>query len=76
MRIPAHYIVLLLATAQLTTSAILAIDYGLDSYKAVLIKSGSNIDIVLNRDSKRKTSSVLTLRDSERSYGADAINLV
>ncbi|CAG8539513.1 9442_t:CDS:10 [Ambispora leptoticha] len=33
------------------------------------------MEIVLNRDSKRKTQSTLTIRESERVYGSDSVNL-
>jgi hypoxia up-regulated 1 len=58
-------------------AALLAIDYGNDWFKVALVRPGNPpLDIVLNRDSKRKTQSILTIRDGERSYGTDAFNLV
>ncbi len=59
-----------------TEAAVMAIDYGTDWFKVALVKPGIPLDIVLNRDSKRKTQSVLTIRGEERIYGADAVNLV
>jgi hypoxia up-regulated 1 len=60
----------------LAEAAVMAIDYGTDWFKVALVKPGIPLDIVLNRDSKRKTQSVLTIRGEERVYGTDAINLV
>ncbi|RKP25390.1 Hsp70 protein-domain-containing protein, partial [Syncephalis pseudoplumigaleata] len=51
------------------------IDYGQEWYKVALVKRGIPLDLVLNRDSKRKTASALTLRNGERSYGSDALSL-
>ncbi|RIA89435.1 Hsp70 protein [Glomus cerebriforme] len=59
----------------LTEAAVIAIDYGTDWFKVALVKPGIPLDIVLNRDSKRKTQSALTIRGEERIYGSDAVNL-
>ncbi|CAG8645954.1 5299_t:CDS:2, partial [Funneliformis mosseae] len=56
-------------------AAVMAIDYGTDWFKVALVKPGIPLDIVLNRDSKRKTQSALTIRGEERIYGSDAVNL-
>ncbi|CAG8529838.1 6183_t:CDS:10 [Diversispora eburnea] len=53
----------------------MAVDYGTDWFKVALVKPGIPLDIVLNRDSKRKTASVINIRGEERIYGSDAINL-
>jgi hypoxia up-regulated 1 len=34
------------------------------------------LDVALNKDSKRKTQSVVTIRNQERIFGSDAISLV
>ncbi|RGB32887.1 Hsp70 protein [Rhizophagus diaphanus] len=59
----------------LIEAAVIAIDYGTDWFKVALVKPGIPLDIVLNRDSKRKTQSALTIRGEERIYGSDAVNL-
>ncbi|CAI2179762.1 6593_t:CDS:10 [Funneliformis geosporum] len=56
-------------------AAVMAIDYGTDWFKVALVKPGIPLDIVLNRDSKRKTQAALTIRGEERIYGSDAVNL-
>ncbi|KAI8052557.1 Hsp70 protein-domain-containing protein [Syncephalis plumigaleata] len=84
MRVNAVSLSALLAglTATVTLSglanaaAVVGIDYGQEWYKVALVKRGIPLDLVLNRDSKRKTASVLTLRNGERSYGSDALSLV
>ncbi|GAA98931.1 uncharacterized protein L969DRAFT_95608 [Mixia osmundae IAM 14324] len=78
-----------LAGVRAAPSGVLAIDAGTDSTKAVLIKPGVPFDVVLNKDSKRKTSSIVTLRvkqetvdgaknkvEVERFVGGDAASLV
>ncbi|CAG8728436.1 15224_t:CDS:2, partial [Acaulospora morrowiae] len=70
-------VLLLVTLFALSTSeaAVMAVDYGTDWFKVALVKPGIPLDIVLNRDSKRKTQSVLTVRGEERIYGTDAVNL-
>jgi hypoxia up-regulated 1 len=54
----------------------MSIDYGTEWFKVGLIKPGIPLDVALNKDSKRKTQSVVTIRNDERIYGTDAISLV
>ncbi|KAG1467564.1 hypothetical protein G6F56_004344 [Rhizopus delemar] len=53
----------------------MSIDYGTEWFKVGLIKPGMPLDVALNKDSKRKTQSVVTFRNNERIYGSDAISL-
>ncbi|KAG2214044.1 hypothetical protein INT46_004959 [Mucor plumbeus] len=53
----------------------MSIDYGTEWFKVGLIKPGMPLDVALNKDSKRKTQSVVTIRHNERIYGGDAISL-
>ena len=57
-------------------ASLLAIDYGTDGFKASLVKPGVPFDVLINKDSKRKTPSLVTLRGEDRSFGAEAANLV
>lgn len=57
-------------------AAVMSIDYGTEWFKVGLIKPGMPLDVALNKDSKRKTQSVVTIRHDERIYGGDAISLV
>ena len=56
--------------------AVMSIDYGTEWFKVGLIKPGIPLDIALNKDSKRKTQAVVSIRGEERIYGSDAVNLV
>nr|CAG8458621.1 14126_t:CDS:10 [Entrophospora candida] len=56
-------------------ATVIGIDYGTDWFKVSIVKPGIPLNIVLNRDSKRKTQSVITIRDNERLYGSDAVNI-
>ncbi|KAL7317979.1 lumenal Hsp70 protein [Mucor circinelloides] len=56
-------------------AAVMSIDYGTEWFKVGLIKPGMPLDVALNKDSKRKTQSVVTIRHDERIYGGDAISL-
>ena len=57
-------------------AAVMSIDYGTEWFKVGLIKPGMPLDVALNKDSKRKTPSVVTIRNNERIYGSDAVSLV
>lgn len=67
---------LLLSVSPVNGASLLAIDYGTDGFKAALIKPGVPFDVLINKDSKRKTGSIVTLRGEERSFGGEAANLV
>jgi hypoxia up-regulated 1 len=60
----------------LALASVLAIDYGSDFIKASLMKPGVPFDVLLNKDSKRKISSVVAFKKGERLFGQDAFNLV
>ncbi|PVU93078.1 hypothetical protein BB561_003480 [Smittium simulii] len=57
------------------SSAVLGIDYGADSFRIALANPGKHMDVVLNRSSKRKTRSVVTMRGMERYFDDDAVGL-
>ncbi|GAA5804422.1 hypothetical protein HPULCUR_009915 [Helicostylum pulchrum] len=70
------YAVALLCTMiPVAQAAVMSIDYGTDWFKVGLIKPGMPLDVALNKDSKRKTQSVVTIRHDERIYGSDAVSL-
>ncbi|KAI9258219.1 Hsp70 protein-domain-containing protein [Phascolomyces articulosus] len=56
-------------------AAVMSIDYGAEWFKVGLIKPGIPLDVALNKDSKRKTQAVVTIRDEQRLYGSDAVAL-
>ncbi|CEG73106.1 hypothetical protein RMATCC62417_08549 [Rhizopus microsporus] len=68
-------VLLLWTTLPSVNAAVMSIDYGTEWFKVGLIKPGMPLDVVLNKDSKRKTQSVVTIRNNERVYGTDAISL-
>ena len=53
----------------LCDAAVIGIDMGSESFKIGIVRPGSNIDIVLNEQTKRKTPTVITYRDGERFFG-------
>lgn len=68
---------LVLLGCQLASSASVAtvsIDIGSEFIKIGLVKPGVPMDIVLNRESKRKTPNVLAIRKGEREFGSDALH--
>lgn len=70
------YVIGLLFLVQEAQAAVMSIDYGTEWFKVGLIKPGMPLDVALNKDSKRKTQSVVTIRHDERIYGSDAVSLV
>lgn len=71
-----YTVALLCIITPVAHAAVMSIDYGTDWFKVGLIKPGMPLDVALNKDSKRKTQSVVTIRHDERIYGSDAISLV
>jgi hypoxia up-regulated 1 len=56
-------------------TTVIGIDYGTDWLKVSVIKPGGIIETVLNHESKRKTQTVLNIRDGVRTFGTQAVNL-
>ena len=48
----------------------------LNGSEMALVQPGKSIDLVLNRDSKRKTSSVVLIDGLEHTFGSEAVGLV
>lgn len=53
--------------------AVMAIDLGAEFLKLALIKPGVPMEIVLNRESARKTPFALTIKEGERFFGSEAL---
>jgi len=71
------FLILIFVETSLNVSAsVIGIDYGTDWYKVSIVMPGIPLDIVLNRESKRKTAATICFRDGIRYFGSDAINLV
>lgn len=60
-----------LCLASAVRAAVLAIDYGAEFTKLSLVKPGVPFDVVLDRDSKRKISSVVGWKRDDRVFGAE-----
>jgi len=60
----------------ISAAALLAIDLGTDSFKASLVKPGVPFDVLVTKEGRRKTQSLVTLRKDDRSFGGEAANLV
>jgi hypoxia up-regulated 1 len=52
-------------------AAILAIDYGAEFTKLSLVKPGVPFDVLIDRDSKRKISSVVGWKRDDRVFGQE-----
>lgn len=76
MRLLPSLTALLLCLPSSFAASLLAIDYGTDGFKAALVKPGVPFDVLINKDSKRKTPSIVALRGEDRSFGGEAANLV
>jgi molecular chaperone DnaK (HSP70) len=67
-------LVLLALLYTVTNAAVIGIDLGSDTFKIGIAKSGAPIDLVLNEQSKRKTSTMVGFRgDYERYLGENAL---
>ncbi|KAH6904466.1 heat shock protein 70 family [Coprinopsis sp. MPI-PUGE-AT-0042] len=77
MRLPIAWgIVSLLAVIPSSVLAsVLAIDYGAEFITASLMKPGLPFDVLLNKDSKRKISSAVGWKRTDRVFGGDATQL-
>lgn len=65
----------ILTFVTVASASVIGIDYGTDWFKVSIVKPGVPLDIVLNRESKRKTSSIVTLRDHIRLLGSESTAL-
>lgn len=59
-----------------TLASILAIDYGAEWIKAVLLAPGQQFDILLDKSSKRKVQSSVGWKRDDRLFGSDALAIV
>ncbi|TGZ84003.1 actin-like ATPase domain-containing protein [Ascodesmis nigricans] len=69
-----------LSSFVVAAQSVLGIDLGQEYIKAVLVKPGVPLEIVLTKDSKRKEASAIGFKPSDSSlptrvYGGDAVNL-
>jgi len=55
--------------------AVMSVDLGSEWMKIAVVSPGVPMEIVLNPESKRKTSMAVSLKDGERKYGSDAMTV-
>lgn len=53
-------------------ASVMSVDLGSEWMKIGIVSPGVPMEIVLNKESKRKTPAVLSFRDGERTFGEDA----
>lgn len=56
--------------------AAISIDFGSQFLKVALVKPGVPMEIVLNRESRRKTPNLIGLKSDERFFGDAALSFV
>lgn len=69
-------VVLSLMLSQHTdAAAVISVDLGSEWMKIGIVSPGVPMEIVLNKESKRKTPAVVAIRDGVRTFGEDAVNV-
>lgn len=71
MRLRQLLVFLLACVLPAVQAAILAIDYGAEFTKLSLVKPGVPFDVLIDRDSSRKISSVVAWKREDRVFGAE-----
>lgn len=67
-------VVLLLSSLNYAHSlAVISVDLGSEWMKVAIVSPGVPMEIVLNKESKRKTPAVISFRGEDRTFGEDAI---
>lgn len=56
-------------------AAVISIDLGSEWLKIGIVSPGVPMEIVLNKESKRKTPAVVAFRDGVRTFGEDAVTV-
>ncbi|XP_076968814.1 hypoxia up-regulated protein 1 isoform X3 [Tamandua tetradactyla] len=57
------------------TLAVMSVDLGSESMKVAIVKPGVPMEIVLNKESRRKTPVFVTLKENERFFGDSAASM-
>jgi hypoxia up-regulated 1 len=55
--------------------AVMSVDVGSEWMKIAVVSPGVPMEIALNPESKRKTNMVVSMKDGERKFGSDAMNV-
>lgn len=56
-------------------ASVISIDLGSEWMKVGIVSPGIPMEIVLNKESKRKTPAVIAFRDDVRTFGEDAVTV-
>uniref|UniRef100_A0A669EFS2 Hypoxia up-regulated protein 1 n=1 Tax=Oreochromis niloticus TaxID=8128 RepID=A0A669EFS2_ORENI len=75
--VPAALFCLVLATfpSHIVTVAVMSVDLGSEWMKIAIVKPGVPMEIVLNKESRRKTPTVVCLKENERLFGDSAMGV-
>lgn len=65
----------ILLSQQVDAAAVISIDFGSEWMKVGIVSPGVPMEIVLNKESKRKTPAVVAFRDDVRTFGEDAVTV-
>lgn len=65
----------LLLSQHTEAAAVISIDFGSEWMKIGIVSPGVPMEIVLNKESKRKTPAVVAFRDDVRTFGEDAVTV-
>ncbi|XP_045773658.1 hypoxia up-regulated protein 1 [Maniola jurtina] len=65
----------LLLSQNVDAAAVISIDFGSEWMKIGIVSPGVPMEIVLNKESKRKTPAVVAFRDDVRTFGEDAVTV-
>jgi len=68
-------VTLLCLVSQTLGVSVMSIDVGSEWMKIAVVSPGVPMEIVLNPESKRKTSMAVSLKDGERKFGSDAMSV-
>nr|XP_060643609.1 hypoxia up-regulated protein 1 [Anolis sagrei ordinatus] len=66
---------LLLGAGLSDSLAVMSVDLGSESMKIAIVKPGVPMEIVLNKESRRKTPVAVTLKENERLFGDNAVGM-
>uniref|UniRef100_A0A8C0B9H1 Hypoxia up-regulated protein 1 n=1 Tax=Buteo japonicus TaxID=224669 RepID=A0A8C0B9H1_9AVES len=61
--------------ASLWSGAVMSVDVGSESMKIAIVKPGVPMEIVLNKESRRKTPVAVSLKENERLFGDSALGM-
>ncbi|XP_072302982.1 hypoxia up-regulated protein 1 [Eucyclogobius newberryi] len=68
-------LVLALLPHDAATVAVMSVDLGSEWMKTAIVKPGVPMEIVLNKESRRKTPAVVCLKENERLFGDNALGM-